>query len=87
MQSGSEYNNTEGKYIKQILNKKEVWNICFIICHQHQTRCWKIKTNKTLQISVKTSFFCKNWTSTYLTKTPSKSFYIIFVDIFFWNHY
>ena len=26
--------------------------------------------------------FCKNWTTTYLTTTPSKSFYITFVDFF-----
>ena len=31
-------------------------------------------------------FFCKNWTTTYSIITPSKSFYITFVDIFFWNH-
>ena len=30
-----------------------------------------------------TSCFPKNWTTTYLTTFPSKSFYIIFVDIFF----
>ena len=29
-----------------------------------------------------TGLFRKNWTTTYLTTTPSKSFYIIFVDIF-----
>ena len=44
-------------------------------------------TNKIQQISVKTQvFFRKNWTTTYLTTTPGKPFYIIFVDIFFWNH-
>ena len=31
---------------------KKAWNICFIICHQHQTRSTKIKTNKAQQISV-----------------------------------
>ena len=67
--------------------KKKAWNICFIICHQHQTRSGKIKANKTQQISVKIQvFFRKNKTTTYLTATPSKLFYIIFVDIFFWNH-
>ena len=44
------------------------------------------------EILVKTQvFFSKNWTTTYLTITPSKSFYIIFVDVIseiirFWNH-
>ena len=69
-------------WIISVLNKKKAWNICFIICHQYQTRSGKIKTNKTQQISVKTQgYFCKNWTTTYLTTTPIKSFYIIFVDI------
>ena len=66
---------------------KMAWNICFIICHKHQTRSEKIKAYKTQQISVKTQvFFCKNWTKTYLITTPSKAFNIIFV-IFFWNHW
>ena len=26
-----------------IKHKKKTWNICFIICHQHQTRSGKIK--------------------------------------------
>ena len=30
-----------------------------------------------------TSLFCKNWTTTNLTTTSGKSFYIIFVDISF----
>ena len=34
--------------------QKKAWNICFIICHQHQTRSSKIKTKKTQQTSVKT---------------------------------
>ena len=61
------------------------------MCHQHQTRSGKIRTNKAQQISVKTQgFFCKEWTTTYLTTAPSKSIYIIFVDIIseiirFWN--
>ena len=43
------------------IKQKKAWNICFIICHQHQTRSGKIKTNKTQQILVKTQvFFCKN---------------------------
>ena len=39
---------------------KKVWNICFIICHQHQRRTGKIKANKTKQISVKTEVFFVN---------------------------
>ena len=65
------------------IKHKKAWNICFIICHQHQTIYGKIKTNKTQEISVKTQvFFRKSWTTTYLTTTPSKSFSIIFVDNF-----
>ena len=42
------------------IKQKKAWNICFIICHQHQTISGKIKTNKTQQISFKTpSFFVK----------------------------
>ena len=40
-----------------ILNKKKLWNIRFIICHQQQTRSGKIKANKAQQISVKTKVF------------------------------
>ena len=39
------------------IKRKKAWNICFIICHQHQTRSGKIKTNKTQQISVETQNF------------------------------
>ena len=39
------------------IKQKKAWNICFIICHQHQTRSGKIKTDKTQQISVKTQVF------------------------------
>ena len=42
------------------IKQKKAWNICFIICHQHQTRSGKIKANKTQPVSVKTCFFCKN---------------------------
>ena len=43
------------------IKQKKAWNICFIICRQHQTRSGKIKTNKTQKILVKTqAFFCKN---------------------------
>ena len=40
--------------IKQIFKAS---NICFIICHQHQTRSGKIKANKTQQIWSKHDFF------------------------------
>ena len=40
-------------YIKQ----KDPWNICFIKWHQNQTRSWRVKANKTQQISVKTQVF------------------------------
>ena len=36
------------------IKQKKAWNICFIICHQYQTRSGKIKANKTQPISVKT---------------------------------
>ena len=52
--SGAEY------YITVVNNfdiKKKVWNICFILCHQHQARSGKIKTNKTQHISVNTQVF------------------------------
>ena len=39
------------------IKQKKAWNICFIICRQHQTRSWKIKANKTQQISVTTQVF------------------------------
>ena len=66
------------------IKHKKAWNICFIVCHQRQTRSAKIKANKTQQISViNISFFRKNRTLTYLTTTSSKSLYIVFVDIFF----
>ena len=39
------------------IKQKKAWNICFIICHHHQTRYGKIKANKTQQISVKTHKF------------------------------
>ena len=39
------------------IKQKKAWNICFIICHQHQTRSGKIKANKTQQISVTPQVF------------------------------
>ena len=41
------------------IKQKKAWNICFIICHQHQAKYAKIKTNKTQQISVKTQDFLR----------------------------
>ena len=53
-------------------NGMETWNICFIICHQYQTKSGKIKANKTQQMSVATQvFFRKNRTTTHLTATPN----------------
>ena len=41
--------------VNNVDNKEtKAWNICFIICHQHQTKSGKIKTNKIQQISFKT---------------------------------
>ena len=39
------------------IKQKKAWNICFIICHQHETRSGKIKGNKIQQISVKIHVF------------------------------
>ena len=39
------------------IKQKKAWNICFIICHQHQTRAGKIKAYKTHQILVATEVF------------------------------
>ena len=65
-----------------IKHKKKAWNFV-LLGHQQQTRSGKIKANKTVNFGHNTSFLCKNWTTTYLTTTPSKSFYFTFVDIFF----
>ena len=65
------------------IKQRKAWNIRFIICRQHQTRCWKIKVNKTQQFRLKLKFFRKNRTITYLTITPGKTFYIIFCWYFF----
>ena len=39
------------------IKQEKAWNICFIICHQHQTTSGKIKAKKTEQILVKTQVF------------------------------
>ena len=36
---------------------EKAWNICFIICHQHQIRSDKIKVNKAQQMSGTTQVF------------------------------
>ena len=55
------------------IKQKKAWKICFIVCHQYQTRSGKIKTNKRQQVSFKTQiFFCKNWTTTYLKVHESR---------------
>ena len=41
------------------IKQEKVWNSCFIIRHQHQTRSGKTNPNKTQQISVKTQVFVK----------------------------
>ena len=28
------------------IKQKKAWNICFVICHQHQTRSWKKRLTK-----------------------------------------
>ena len=39
------------------IKQKKAQNICFIICHQHQTRSEKVRANKTQHISVKAQVF------------------------------
>ena len=51
------YNNIQRIIIPRVNNFGIKKKICFIICHQHQTRSGKIKTNKTQQTSVKTQVF------------------------------
>ena len=41
------------------IKQKEAWNICFIICHQHQTGPGKIKTKKAANFGQNTGFFVK----------------------------
>ena len=60
----------------------------FYYMPQTPNKIWKDKgLQNTANFGQNTSFFCKNWTKTYLTTTHSKTFNIIFVDIFFWNHW
>ena len=42
------------------IKQRKAWNICFITCHQNQTRSGKIKDSKTQQFLVKTQVFRKN---------------------------
>ena len=39
------------------IKQKKAWNICFIICHQYQTRSGKIKANKTANFGQNTKLF------------------------------
>ena len=39
------------------IKQKKARNICFIICHQQQTRPGKVKANKRQEISVKRQVF------------------------------
>ena len=58
MRSGVEFYITGGElFYELIMNYKKAWNICFIICHQHQARSGKIKANKMQRILVKTQVF------------------------------
>ena len=41
------------------IKQRKAWNICFITCHQNQTRSGKIKDNKTQQFFGKNKFFVK----------------------------
>ena len=42
------------------ITQKQAWNICFVICHQHDAKSGKIKANKTANFGQKASFFRKN---------------------------
>ena len=54
-----------------------------IICHQHQTRSGKIKTNKTQQISVQTQVFFVKTELRHIELQLAVNHFIIFVDISF----
>ena len=65
--------------------QKMTRNICFIVCHQRQTKSGKIKANNTQQISVKTQvFFVK--TELQHIKLQLLVNHFIFVHIFFSHH-
>ena len=64
------------------IKQKKAWNICFIICHQHQTRSGKIKTNKTHQSLVKTQVFFVKTEPRHIKLQLLVNHVIIFVDIF-----
>ena len=53
------------------IKQTKAWTICFIVCHQYQTRCGKLKANKTVNFGHNTRFFCKNWSTAYLITTPN----------------
>ena len=47
-------------------------------------KIWEYKYQQNRKFRSKHKFFFrKSWTTTYLTASPRKSFYIVFVDIFF----
>ena len=65
-----------------ILNKKSM-GYMFYYMPPIPNKIWGEKGyQNTAHFGQNTSFFRKNWTTPYLSTTPSKSFYIIFVDIF-----
>ena len=47
---------------------------------KNDLRRWRLTKHSKFRSQNK--FFCKNWTTTYATTTPRKSFYITFVNIF-----
>ena len=65
------------------IKQKKVWNICFIIWHQHQTRSGRIKTNKTQQISVKTQVFFVKIEVRHIKLQLLVNHFILFLLIFF----
>ena len=81
------FNDPERSYYRgwiiSILNKKRhgIFDLLYI-CQQHQSRSGKIKANKTGNFGNNTGFFRKNWTTTYLITTPSKSCFILLLLIF-----
>ena len=56
-----------------------------LFCYMPPTpnKIWQDNGQQNSKFWSKHKCFRKNGTATYLTVTPSKSFYIIFVDIFF----
>ena len=65
------------------VKQEKVWNICFIIWHQHQTRSGRIKANKTQQISVKTQVFFVKTEVRHIKLQLLLNPFILFLLIFF----